>query len=119
MSDMTHRAFFGDRERDFKITPKLISELERQTGVGVGALCKRLFAGDFSHADIIETIRLGLIGGGADPFEASTLVKVYANDAPLSTSYPLAVGILEALWFGRSAAPQRAPADGNPEQPNE
>jgi len=47
MSDMTHRVFFGDRERDFKITPKLIAELERQTGVGVGALCKRLFAGDF------------------------------------------------------------------------
>jgi hypothetical protein len=116
MSDMTHRVFFGDRERDFKITPKLIAELERQTGVGVGALCKRLFAGDFSHADIVETIRLGLIGGGADPFDASTLVKVYASDAPLSTSYPLAVSILEALWFGRSAAPQLTPDADKPGQ---
>lgn len=115
---MTHKAFFGDRERDFKITPKLISELERQTGAGVGTLCKRLFAGDFSHADIVETIRLGLIGGGADPFDASTLVAIYANDVPLSASYPLAVSILEALWFGRSAAQQLAPDADRPGQPD-
>jgi hypothetical protein len=116
---MTHRVFFGDREREFRLGPKLIPELERLTGVGIGTLCKRLFAGDFSHADIIETIRLGLIGGGADPFDASTLVKVYASDAPLSASYPLAVSILEALWFGRSVSPQLAPDADNSEQPDE
>lgn len=96
----TYKAFFGDREREFRITPKLIPELERLTGAGVGALCKRLFAGDFSHTDMIETIRLGLIGAGAEPQEAANLVKIYAEGEPLNQVYPLAVDILTALWFG-------------------
>ncbi|WP_457796640.1 gene transfer agent family protein [Methylocystis sp. S23] len=95
--------FFGDKERTFRLTPKLIPELERVANAGIGTLCKRLFAGDFSHADIRETIRLALIGGGADPKDAATLVAVYADDAPLSQVYPLAVAILEALWFGSNA----------------
>jgi hypothetical protein len=98
-----HRAFFGDGERDFRITPKLIRELEQATGAGIGALCRRLFAGDFTHADVTETIRLGLIGGGETPERAAALVATYAQDRPLGESYPLAVSILEALWFG---APQ-------------
>jgi hypothetical protein len=100
MSDMTHRAFFGDSERDLRITPELIAELERKTGAGIGVLCQRLFGGQFSHADITETIRLALIGGGAVPKDADALVSAYARGRPLSETYPLAVGILECLWFG-------------------
>lgn len=105
--------FFGDKERTFKLTPKLIPELERIGGRGIGTMCKSLFAGDFSQVDIRETIRLALIGGGADPKDAATLVTVYADDAPLSQTYPLAVSILEALWFGADAKTQLAdPGNG-------
>jgi hypothetical protein len=100
-NDMTHRAFFGDAERDFKLTPPMIVELERKTGAGIGALCRRLFAGDFQHADCTETIRLALVGGGAAPKEADALVKAYAIERPLGEIYPLAVAILETLWFGK------------------
>jgi hypothetical protein len=102
MSDMTHRAFFGDAERAFLITPELIAELERKTGAGIGALCQRLFAGQFSHADITQTIRLALIGGGSSPSEADALVSAYALGRPLSETYPIAVSILETLWFGEA-----------------
>ena len=71
--ELTHHAFFGDGERDFLLTPEIIVELERKTGAGIGGLCRRLFAGDFKHADITETIRLGLIGGGTSPKEADAL----------------------------------------------
>src|SRR5947209_5634848 len=97
-----HRQFFGDAERGFKITPQLVIELERKTGAGIGSLCRRLFAGEFSHADLTETIRLGLVGGGADPKEADALIAAYAVDRPLFEVYPLAVSILEVLWFGTS-----------------
>lgn len=97
---MTHRAFFGDGERAFHITPPLVVELERKTGVGIGGLCRRLFAGDFRHADVTETIRLALVGGGTEPKEADALVAAYAVSRPLSETYPLAVSILETLWFG-------------------
>lgn len=103
MTSTTHHEFFGDAERDFRLTPRLIGELERLTDAGIGALCKRLFAGEFNHKDICETIRLALIGGGADPQEAANLVAVYASDAPLGRVYPLAVSILEATWFGGDA----------------
>lgn len=99
-AELTHRAFFGDGERNFLLTPELIVELERKTGAGIGALCRRLFAGDFKHADVCETIRLALIGGGTSPKEADALVAAYAIKRPLSEIFPLAVAILNALWFG-------------------
>jgi hypothetical protein len=100
MTDMSHSAFFGDGERTFKLTPELIVELERKTGSGIGGFCRRLFVGDFGHGDLVETIRLGLIGGGETPENAAALVGAYVVGRPLSESYPLAVSILEALWFG-------------------
>jgi Phage tail tube protein, GTA-gp10 len=100
MIDMTHRAFFGDAEYNFCIAPELIVELERKCGAGIGGLCRRLFAGDFKHADVTETIRLALVGGGMSPQNADALIAAYAVNRPLSEIYPLAVSILEALWFG-------------------
>lgn len=102
MSDGAHRQFFGDRERAFAITPELIAELEHRTGAGIGGLCRRLFRGDFHHADITETIRLALIGGGETPTDAARLVATYAANRPLGETYPLAVAVLETLWFGQA-----------------
>ena len=104
----THTAFFGDRERAFAIMPALIPELEAKTGAGVGSLCRRLFAGDFSHGDLTEPIRLALIGGGAAPKEAAPLVAPYVTGRPLAEVYPLAVAILETLWFGAASTGEAA-----------
>ena len=100
MNELTHKAFFGDAEYAFRITPELIIELERKCGAGIGGLCRRLFAGEFRHADVLETIRLALVGGGTSPKDADALVAAYATARPLSEIYPLAVSILESLWFG-------------------
>jgi hypothetical protein len=96
-----HRAFFGDAEYDLRITPSLVIELEHKTGAGIGALCSRVFAKQFAQSDIHETIRLALIGGGTAPERAATLIASYAIDRPLSEVYPLAVSILDDLWFGQ------------------
>lgn len=95
-----HRAFFGDGDHRFKLGLAEITELERKVGGGIGAICRRLFAGEFSHADVVETIRLALIGGGLSPERAYQLVDAYVIGRPLTESYSLAVAILEALWFG-------------------
>jgi hypothetical protein len=96
-----HRAFFGDAEYDFRITPRLVIELEHKTGAGIGALCSRVFARQFAQSDIHETIRLALIGAGLAPERAAALIANYAVDRPLSEIYPLAVAILDDLWFGQ------------------
>lgn len=98
----TLRQFFGDGERTFSLTPLHIEELERLSNAGIGAIAKRLFAGQFRHADILQTIRLALIGGGEKPQVAASLVEVYAAHAPINESLPLAVSILEIAFFGKT-----------------
>jgi hypothetical protein len=106
MTATPHRAFFGDAEYDFRLPPNLVIELEHRTGTGIGALCTRVFHKHFAQADIHETIRLGLIGGGVTPERGAKLIASYVADRPLSETYPLAVAILDAVWFGQ---PHEAP----------
>lgn len=93
-----HKAFFGDRDREFSITPHLIPELQAKTGKGIVALIADFRRAGYS--DIVETIRLGLIGGGEAPAEALRLVSTYVPIRPLSEAHLLALDILTDLWIG-------------------
>jgi hypothetical protein len=99
MSDLAHTAFFGDAEYTSRLTPALILELEQKCGA-VGAICHRVFNRQFSQADVSETIRLALIGGGTTPKRAAELIAAYVTDRPLAETYPLAAKVLERRWFG-------------------
>lgn len=98
-----HKAFFGDREQDFSLTPHLIPELERLTGKGIGAIVEGIRRASF--ADLVNTVRLGLIGGGAHPEEAQALVQTYVSAHPLGELHLLALSILTDLWSGPEAQP--------------
>lgn len=96
-----HKAFFGDGERDFSLASHLIPELEKITGKAIGAV-----VGDIrrlSYAEMVHTVRLGLIGGGAHPKEAAELVQTYATAHPLAELHLLALDILTDLWTGPDA----------------
>ena len=99
----THKAFFGDAEHVFSLTPPMVLELEAVTGAGIGGLFRRLTQSDFRAKEITETIRLGLIGGGMTPESAARLVETYVPATGLIESYSLALAILETLMFGKSA----------------
>ena len=94
-----HTAFFGDAEYQFNLTPAMIRELEQKCGA-IGALCQRVFNRNFSQADINETIRLALVGGGTTPKRAAELIAAYAEGRPLIETYELAAKILERAMFG-------------------
>lgn len=96
------RTFFGDAERSFALTPLLIEELERVANGGIGVIAKRLFTGQFKHADMLATIRLALIGGGETPQVAASLAEVYGACRPIAEVLPIAVAILETVWFGKA-----------------
>ncbi|MBZ9694549.1 gene transfer agent family protein [Mesorhizobium sp. CO1-1-9] len=100
---MTHTAFFGDGEHAFALTPDLILELERKTGAGIGSLCQRIPEGHFRLEEIVEIIRLSLIGGGTSPQEAAALVDTYAAKRPLKETFPIAIAVLQAVWSGAPA----------------
>ena len=95
-----HHAFFGDAEHAFRLTGPLIIELEGATGTGIGALCGRVFNRQFAQADISETIRLALIGGGTTPKRAAEMIAAYVVGQPLVEPYTLAAAILESTMFG-------------------
>ncbi|PZQ97572.1 MAG: gene transfer agent family protein [Cereibacter sphaeroides] len=95
------RAFFGDREHVFRLTVPLVAELERQTGQGIGGFSRRLMGQDFRLADLHNTIRLGLIGGGeTSPEEAAALVANYGASVPVLHQFALAVSVIEILMMG-------------------
>lgn len=110
---ISHTAFFGDSVRAFTLTDTIIEELQQKTGLGIGALFLRMSSSQFRVADIVEVIRLGLVGGGTNPQEAQRLVDAYAKDRPFDETFPLALDILDARWNGK---PERAIwTNGEPE----
>lgn len=98
-----YTAFFGDQEYTFKLTPELIRELEAKCGP-IGAISNRVFSRNFAQADLTETIRLSLIGGGLAPKRAHELIVAYVDGRPLIETYELAAKILERNLFGNPHA---------------
>jgi hypothetical protein len=97
---MKHTAFFGDGDHAFALTDEMITELERITDLGIGALYQRAIAMQFKLADLIEIIRLSLIGADTTPQEAMRLVDTYVRNRPFAETFPLALDILDARWNG-------------------
>lgn len=102
-------AFFGDQQYRLRLSVELVSELERQVGVGIGSLNKRVLAGHFAIKDLIEIIRLGLIGGGVTPQRAKELIDTYTTDRPLLEYAPVAIDVLSALFVGPAQSTDEMP----------
>lgn len=100
---ITHRAFFGDGDHAFCLTDPMLAELERITGLGVGALYLQLVSMAYPATVLREIIRLGLIGAGTAPEDAKRLCDAYASNRPLAETFPLAFDIMEARWTGVKA----------------
>lgn len=96
--------FFGDGEHTFDLVDKdwaLLIELERAVGP-ILPFFGRLREGNFKVADLRETIRLALIGGGKSPKDAFRLVGTYFDMNPVGEHLPLAIAITGAAVFGVS-----------------
>ncbi|KAB0679515.1 gene transfer agent family protein [Aureimonas leprariae] len=95
-----HRAFFGNAEHDFRLELPQILELERSRDAGIGELSRRVMGSSYRLADLTETLRLALVGGGLDPQEAAALVTAYLPMQPLEKTLTIAVDVLTELYFG-------------------
>lgn len=116
---------FADGEYTFRLGLAQIKLLQDKCGCGIGALYARVLRGrylvdnvnvgitgeaDFRIEDLHETIRQGLIGGGAGlvdgevvavtSIKASALVEGYVIGRPLKESWNLAAAVLMALVEG-------------------
>lgn len=91
---------WGDGDHVFRLGLGELRELQEKSGVSPFTLYDRLRDGHPMVDDAREVLRLGLIGGGAKPIEALTLVRRYADDAPLAVSTAPALLALTAALLG-------------------
>ena len=100
--------FWGDQNYLFSLKAPQIDELERLCGdVGISVITQRVIMQQCSRKEMVETIRLGLIGGGTDPKRAFELVQTYAvppfaQANSESSTHSVASKILGAVWYGLS-----------------
>lgn len=127
-SRTAHHAAFAGRRRKFQLRIGEIGELERLCGAGLGEIMVRLSAHRFYLADIRETIRLGLEGGGESEPAATALVMRNVDPTPIGEHLQLAADILSAAVTGvpveapgkdRAAGSDDAPETSPPSTPLE
>lgn len=99
-SRTAHYAVFAGRRRKFELRFGEIEELERLAGAGIGEIVVRLGTHRFRQADIRETIRLGLVGGGLNEAEATAIVMYSVDGVPFGETIRLAADIMNALIKG-------------------
>lgn len=135
---------FADGEYRFALGLEQIDELQNTCGDGIGAIYARVLQGRVSAdvtvghpgyaayklADLVETVRQGLIGGGqgmvndqpvkVEPMRANQLVANYLHVMPLSKQWDLAAAILYAKVEGYEPAMEDAPeGDGDDDKKKE
>jgi hypothetical protein len=95
----------------FALKLKQIEELQRLCNAGLGEIAQRLLVERrWRVSDIVETIRLGLIGGGMPAVRARELVDTYVDGHPLAdprnAANPLATAqaVIMAAYFGVAEA---------------
>jgi hypothetical protein len=91
---------WGDGERTFRLAIGQLRELEEKCNAGFLDIFYRLINRKAYVDDVYQTIRLGLIGGGATPVEALTLCARYVEGAPWIENVAIAIAILGAAIIG-------------------
>lgn len=111
----TIRLPFGNGEHDFNVAKhKQLFELQDRCGLlatgiegeairipaGPLEIFNRLRAGAWREADVVEPIRLGLVGAGASVGDTAQLMAEFVTDQPLGILAPIAARIVYAAVYG-------------------
>ena len=113
---------WGDGQHKFNVAKiKSALELEEKCGAGVAEIFQRIRDSHWHINDVRETLRIGLIGGGATPDEALRLINRYCDDRPWAESLQPAMVVLMAAMVGvpgdevgKKQETERTRADGQP-----
>ncbi len=91
---------FADHTYTFKLPLIRIAELEEKCQAPIGTIYKRVLLGEYHANDLIEAVRLGLIGGGLTAQDARNLIERYCDHWPLDIWHGHALAILSACIVG-------------------
>lgn len=95
-----------------------LEELQTHCDAGPMVIAGRLESSSWRVADIYQTLRLGLIGGGMKPIEALRLCRLYVLDRPWIENVFPALAVLQAALIGKPDEPVgKSPAAGEESDP--
>lgn len=97
---------WADDSYVFRLAWGQLVEMQEKTDAGPYVVLQRLYDGSWRMADIVEPIRLGLIGGGLEPVKALKLVRQYVQERPPVENVLVAQAVLSAALMG---APDETP----------
>ncbi|MUZ65335.1 gene transfer agent family protein [Agrobacterium vitis] len=84
---------WADGEYIFRLPLKQLEELEDRFDRSIFVITERMMTRTATSREIIEVLRLGLVGGGMKPLEALPLVKRYVEERPLDENRDVAYAI--------------------------
>lgn len=133
---------FADGTYSFALKLPQLAELQEKCSAGIFKIYGRVLRGRYiigdeivgmAHegeafdTDLYETIRLGLIGGGAglvdgvevkvDALKARQLVERYVHPAPMREAWTLAAAVLSAKIEGFDPGPKKEEPAAAPAKP--
>ena len=91
---------WADDDYVFRLGWAELEELQEKCDAGPYVLLTRMHDDTWRMADIAETIRLGLIGGGMEPVAALKRVRTYVKKRVPMENLPFAQAILSAAVVG-------------------
>lgn len=87
-------------EDHFLLRIEELRALQQKTDCGPAWSLARLGSKQFFVDDVVETIRLGLVGGGMSPEDARKKIRTFVEDRPLTESVLTATTVLMAALYG-------------------
>lgn len=91
---------FADGDYVFRLAWGELAKLQEERDAGAYLVLERLLNGRWFTQDISAVIRLGLMGGGADPIKSLKLVRSYVEDRPPLENLVYAQRVLGAAIAG-------------------
>jgi len=92
--------FVGDNDYPLELRIGELRALQAATNSGPAVIVNRLQDGSWFVDDIIEPIRLGLIGAGMEHRQAKRLVETYVVGGALLQYLPTALNVMLAALIG-------------------
>jgi len=102
-SDGSITRAWGDGEHRFRLRIGELRELEAKRDAGAFEIYSRLASGSWRVDDIVEVLRLGLIGGGVAPVMALGLTAKYVTPTAFLENVVAAREVLMCALFGDPA----------------
>ncbi|MFN3746704.1 MAG: gene transfer agent family protein [Hyphomicrobiaceae bacterium] len=87
---------WADGTYAFRLSLAGIEELEEKLDLSVFTLAHQLRLREARLKGIVETLRIGLIGGGMEPVRALTLVRRYVDERPIDENRDTAYAVVLA-----------------------